>query len=100
MSIRTRFHPNNDGTFTIQRRQDVEPTIEWNKVLRSRPQTQTDGLKHIASIPPIFIEKMMNESGVPFFSLPSYEMAKLVKKLLDNPDYAFLKTTEKGTKWR
>jgi hypothetical protein len=98
--ITTRFVPHSDGTFTIHRRQDVEPTIEWNKVLRSQPQTRTDGLKHVASIPAIIIEKWMIEDGVNIFALRGYEQAKYFSRKLADPQWAHLKTTGRGTKWR
>jgi hypothetical protein len=101
MSIRTRFHPNNDGTFTIQRHDpDVSPTLEMNKALQSIPQTRTDGLKHVASIPAIIIEKWMIEDGVNIFALRGYEQTQYFNKKLDDPQWAHLKTTGRGTKWR
>jgi hypothetical protein len=94
MSIKTRFHPHGDGSFTIQRIEDVEPALENNKRLQNTPQ-HSESFHHVASIPPIFIEKMMNESGVPFYSLPSHELKKLIRRWRNNPDYRFLFTTDK-----
>jgi hypothetical protein len=93
--MRTRFHPGDDGkTFTIQRRDDVEPTIERNKKLQSEPQ-KSESFHHIASIPAIVIEKWMAESGVPLLSMPSYEFQRFIRKKLRDPEWAFLKTTSK-----
>jgi hypothetical protein len=90
--IRTRFHGHSDGTFTIHRWQDAEPTIENNKTLQSIPQ-RTDGLKHIASIPAVVFERWMNESGAPLLSMPSHEFQRFILKKLRDPEWKFLLTT-------
>jgi hypothetical protein len=91
--IRTRFHPHGDGSFTIQRHDpDVEPTLDRNKALQSEPQ-RTDGLKHIASIPAVIIEKWMQETGAPLLSMPSHEFAKFIRKKLRDPQWRYLLTT-------
>jgi hypothetical protein len=99
--IRTIFHRHSDGQFTIQRHDpDVEPTLEWNKALRSQSQTRTDGLKHIASIPAIVIEKWIIDDGVNVLALRGYEQAQYYRRKLDDPQWQHLKTTGRGTKWR
>jgi len=93
MSIVTRFHPGENGkTFTIQRREDVEPTIEWNKKLQNEPQTRTESFHHIASIPAIVIEQWLQESGL---SYGSKEFTLFMRKKLRDRDWLFLKTTDK-----
>jgi hypothetical protein len=93
--IRTRFHPHADGSFTIQRRDDdVSPTLEWNKKLQNEPQ-KTESFHHIASIPAIVIEKWMTEEGAPVLSMPAHEFKKFIRRKLEDPDYAFLKVTDK-----
>lgn len=94
MSIRTRFHPSDDGkTFTIQRRDsDVSPTLEWNKKLQNTPQTKTESFHHIASIPPIVIEQWLLESGL---SYGSPEFTQFMRRKLRDRDWLFLKTTDK-----
>lgn len=95
MSIRTRFHPNSDGTFTIQRHDpDVEPTLEHNKALQKEPQ-KSESFHHIASIPAIVIEKWMSESGAPLLSMPAHEFQRFIRRKLRDPEWLWLKTTSK-----
>jgi hypothetical protein len=96
MSILTRFHPSDDGkTFTIQRHDpDVSPTLEWNKKLQNEPQ-KSESFHHIASVPPIVIEKWMQESGAPLLSMPAHEFSAFIRKKLRDPQWQFLKTTDK-----
>ena len=93
MSILTRFHPSADGkTFTIQRHDpDVSPTLEWNKKLQNTPQ-KSESFHHIASIPPIVIERWLNESGL---SYGSREFLLFMKKMVRDPDWRHLRTTDK-----
>jgi hypothetical protein len=79
-------------TFTIQRHDDVEPTIEWNKKLQNEPQTRTESFHHIASIPAIVIEQWLQESGL---SYGSKEFTLFMRKKLKDRDWIFLKTTDK-----
>jgi len=92
--IRTLFHPHADGTFTVQRHDpDVGPTLEWNKALQSVPQTNTDGLKHIASIPPIIYELWVQETNGELMRMPSHEQAKFFRRKLSDPQWRYLLTT-------
>lgn len=90
--VRSLFHWNNDGTFTIERRQDVEDVIERNKALQTTPQDRRSEFRHIASIPNVILERWMNESGVNLMRLPADEFARFVRKKLADPDFAFLRT--------
>jgi hypothetical protein len=90
--ITSRFVPHSDGTFTIHRRQDAEPTIENNKALQSVPQ-RTDGLKHIASIPAVVFERWMKETGAPLLSMPAHEFQQFIRKKLRDPEWLWLRTT-------
>jgi len=94
MSIRTTFHPSDDGrTFTIQRHDaDVSPTLDWNKKLQNEPQTKTESFHHIASVPPIVIERWLVESGLDY---GSREFTQFMRKKLRDRDWIFLKTTDK-----
>jgi hypothetical protein len=93
--MRTLFHPHADGTFTVQRREeDVEPLLDLNKHLRSVPQ-KTDGLKHIASIPAIMIERWIIEDGVNVLALRGHEAAEYFRKKVRDPQYRGLLTTDK-----
>lgn len=93
--ITSRFHKNPEGGFTIQRRQDVEPILERNKQLQNTPQ-KSDWGRHIASIPLVFIEKWANEEGANLLKMGKDEAAKFLKRKLSDPDWRFLKTTDKS----
>jgi hypothetical protein len=90
--IVSRFVPHNDGTFTIHRRQDAEPTIEANKALQSVPQ-RTDGLKHIASIPVLIYEQWIAETGGELMRMSSHEQAKFFRRKFRDPQWRYLLTT-------
>jgi hypothetical protein len=90
--IRTRFHPGENGTFTIQRHDDdVSPTLERNKKLQNEPQ-KSESFHHIASVPPIVIEQWLIESGL---SYGSREFLSFMKRKLRDRDWIFLRTTDK-----
>lgn len=93
--ITSRFHKNSEGGFTIQRRQDVEPILERNKQLQNTPQ-KSDWGRHVASIPLVFIEKWANEEGANLLTMGQQESAKFLKRKLSDPDWRFLKTTDKS----
>src|SRR5690349_11479535 len=78
------------GVYSVD---DVEPMLEHNKLLRSMEQPNTDGLKHVASIPNIIMVKWLNEewsrgSNIRYLSK---EFDELVAKKLKDPDWAFLR---------
>ena len=90
------FHYDEDGDKTIiETVQDVEPILEANKAM----QTDGDGytpsrdLKHIASIPLVVVEKWMNDDGVNFLSLGRQEKRAYLRKKLNDPEWAYLKTS-------
>ena len=94
--VTTTFHYDHSSDKTIiQTSQDVEPILEANKVA----QTINDGyspsrdLKRIASIPLVVVQKWMEEDGVNFLSLGKQDKAKYLRKKLNDPDYAYLRTS-------
>jgi hypothetical protein len=89
--MKTTFHPG-DGTFTIQRHDDVD--LDLNKALQNTPQ-KTESFHHIASIPAVIIEKWITEDGVPVLSMPSYEFQRFIRRKLRDPDWMWLRTTDK-----
>lgn len=50
-----------DGDLHVRNVQDVEDIIENNKRLQAEPQ-KSDWGRHIASVPNVFINKMMNDA--------------------------------------
>lgn len=87
----SRFHPNSEGGFTIERIQDVEPILDNNKALQNTPQRSDFG-RHIASIPLVVIEKWMNEEGAPVLAMDRHEFNRFIRRKLQDPDYRWLRT--------
>jgi hypothetical protein len=94
--IRTIVHfDRSENQIHFQRVQDVEAILANNKALRSEQQ-KSDWGRHIATIPNVIIERWITEDGVNYLSLPKDEFARLVKRKLRDPDYAWLRTTDKA----
>ena len=95
--ITTTFEMNPDGTIIVGSEvQDLSPILEMNKALQKNEDYSKQGIKdswwHYATIPMIVIEKWKNELGIDVFNK---DHAKRVKKLLNDPEYRYLKTTAK-----
>ena len=95
--ITTTFDYTPDGMVILgHEHADVAPLLDFNKALQNDDDYTKRGIKdswwHCASIPPIIIEKWKNELGVDVFN--KHHM-KAVKKLLNQPEYRYLKTTTK-----
>lgn len=88
----SRFHPNTDGTFTIERVQDVEPILDHNKALQNERQ-RSDWGRQVASIPLVIIEKWANEEGANLLAMGKDEAAAFLKRKLADPDWKWLRTT-------
>ena len=80
----------------ITREQDVSTILEANKAIQNDDQITRDGIKkswwHYAQIPNIIIEKWQTEHGVDLFNR---DHQKAVFRLLNQPEYRYLKTTTK-----
>lgn len=87
--LRHRFHPGQDGTFTISAQQDVEPILDRNRAMQNAGK-QTGDFRLVASIPTIFIEKWCSEEGVNYLRLDKQEFARLIAKKRRDPDYRWL----------
>ncbi len=83
-------------TTIIGREQDLTPALDRNKRLQNDPEYWRKGVKdswsHEAFIPNIIIEKWKQEYGVDVFNKNDI---RKVKKLLNDPQYRYLKTTTK-----
>lgn len=70
--------------------------LDANKMLQNDDQLTKDGIKngwwHYAQVPNIIIEKWLNEHGVNFYDK---DHQKKIFKLLNQPEYRYLKTTTK-----
>ena len=84
------------GTTYVGAEQDVSLLLDQNAQMRNDPSYWKQGVKdcwaHCASIPNIVIEKWIKDYGVNVYNKD--HNAK-VKKLLNSPEWRYLKTTEK-----
>lgn len=74
--------------------QDVEPILEDNRHLRSMPQ-KSDWGRHVASVPNNIIYQWLVEEwtrGNHGLRLHSDEWKRLVKRKLQDPEWAYLRT--------
>jgi hypothetical protein len=81
---------------TIGREQDVSFLLDMNRAMANDEYISKEGIKngwwHYAQIPNIVIEKWLNEHGVDLYNK---DHQKAVFKLLNQPEYRYLKTTTK-----
>lgn len=79
-------------TIAVCSTDDVEPYLERNKYWRATEQTNTDGLRHKASIPNIVMVQWLNEAwqrGQNVRYLSS-EWNEIVAQKLKDPEWAYL----------
>ena len=81
-------------TTIIGREQDVSLLLDVTKALQNDGDYSKKGIKeswwHMATVPAIVIEKWKNEKGVDVFNKDHWPA---VKRLLNDPEYKWLKTT-------
>lgn len=85
------FLDHGERKIVFEQVQDIEPILDNNKRLKNEPQSRKSPLRHIATIPNIFIEKWLREDGVFVLGLSKHEFAKFVMKKLNDPDYRHLR---------
>lgn len=76
----------------FERIQDVEPILEWNKAVRDMPQPRAGTFRHVGTIPCVVLEKWIHDDGAKILAMRQREFAKYVKRKLNDPDWAYLKT--------
>ena len=93
--IREIFHHNPvTNESVIETVQDVEPALENNKRLQIETDAQKqikEGWLHYAHIPNSLILKWKVEKGIDLYNKNDKEA---IFKLLNDPEYAYLKTTD------
>jgi len=95
--IKTKFrYDHNEEKVILQNVQDVEPLLELNKKEINGDSMygtgdNVAGMRKVASIPLVIIEKWKRELGVDVFNKD--HMPK-VKQLLNDPEYKWLRTHE------
>lgn len=98
--IVTRIHRNRaDRSVTFERVQDVEPILDDNKRLQGEPQSRKSDFRHLATVPNVILEKWINEEGAPVLSMSSHEFARFIRRKLDDPQYAYLRTDSKAPRY-
>lgn len=83
-----------ERTTTFEVVQDVQPILEWNKVLRSQRQ-KSDWGRHVASVPNVIINRWLQEEwarGNTTIQLGDAEFMQMVRKKLRDPEWAYLRT--------
>jgi hypothetical protein len=94
--IKTKFkYDHNEDKVILQNVQDVEPLLELNKKEALGDsmygQQSNSGMRKVASIPLIIIEKWKRELGVDIYNKNDWPK---IKQLLNDPEYRFLRTHE------
>lgn len=98
--ITTSFDYIEDGDIAVvHREQDVSLILDANKAIQNDENIWKQGVKnewaHYAQIPNIVLEKWRTEHGVDAWKKESWEKNGPVWKLLNSPEYKYLKTTTK-----
>lgn len=87
-------------TTTFGMTQDVEPILDHNKRLQNEPQRADSSFRHVASIPVVLMERWLNEElarGNKSIRWGSREFDNLVRRKINDPDYAYLRTDNRKT---
>jgi hypothetical protein len=93
--LQARIHLDSNGRdLAVEHIQDVEPILERNKVLRTMEQ-KSDWGREIAEIPNVILIRWLDEEhakGNTSLRLFTAEMDEIIKKKLNDPDWAYLRT--------
>jgi hypothetical protein len=75
---------------------DATPVLEFNRMIANDPEVWKRGMKAdfclYAKIPPIVQMKLLTEKGIDIYKK---EHGNRLSKVLEDPDYRYLKTTSK-----
>jgi hypothetical protein len=86
------------GDVHVETRQDVEASLDWSKRLQNDAEYSRQGMKqemwHYSHIPLLVQVKWLNEYGLKNWPMKP-ENKELLFRLLNSPEYAYLKTTQK-----
>lgn len=97
LGVTRRFFSDGEGNITVEFEQDLTPLLERNKAAANdRGKSITSEVANpIASIPPIFYVKWLNEEGFDIFEADRCDFAsKRLRQKLNDPDWRFLRTSE------
>jgi len=80
------------GEFAIEHIENIQPLIDSNKKLQNEDHHKADEFRLSARIPNMVVYEWKRKFGVDVFNK---DHAQAVKKLLNSPDYRYLKTTNR-----
>ena len=87
------FHYHNPtGEFAIEHIEDIQPLIDSNKKLQQEDHHRADEFRLSARIPMTVVYEWKRTYGVDLFNKDHKEG---VRKLLNSPEYRYLKTTNR-----
>jgi len=87
------FHYHNPtGEFAIENIEDIQPLLDSNKKLQNEDHSIRDEFRLSARIPMTVVYEWKRLFGVDVYKK---DHAQAVKKLLNSPDYRYLKTTNR-----
>lgn len=89
------FHRLHDGDWAYEIKQDCAPIADANAEARNHcnPYNKSRDLRLDARIPLIYRQVWLDRYGVDFLS-PDRDVQKKVDKLLDDPEWRWMKTTD------
>jgi hypothetical protein len=92
--ITTWYHPQTDGTFVIETRQDVAPILETNKATQLHHGKNTHGkdIFPAAKIPVVIQYEWLKKYGIT--SVFDEEYWPLIRRLLNSNEWKYLRTSE------
>jgi hypothetical protein len=80
-----------EDSLTVSHSQDVSAALEANKIAREQAEGRRMGeMQRVASIPTVVVMEWMKE-GINVLA-PNHEDLKRIKKKLNSPEYAYLRT--------
>ena len=91
--IRPHLDSNGKG-LAVERMQDVEPILQWNKQAR-RVEQRGEWGRHVARIPNVIYVKWLDEEharGNTSLRIFTAEFDLIVQKKLGDPEWAYLRT--------
>ena len=81
-----------EGKIHFTRWQNCDPILDDNRRLQALPQKFAGTFRHVGTVPCVIIERWINE-GVPVLGMSKDEFDRFIRKKLDDPDWAYLRTS-------
>jgi hypothetical protein len=81
----------NSNQVVVERTQDVEPILDYNKAMRNHELTgrhKSEVMNHVARIPLVVVEKWRNEGVIDWFNSTDAER----RRVLNDPANAMFRT--------